>query len=177
MLVFARTQSQLNSDFRLQTGFSLIELMIAVAVMAVILSVAIPSFQAFSLSSKLRSYATSLSASALLARSEAIKRSKSVTLCASSNGLTCGGNWEQGWVVLLDGSVLYRQQALPAGYWVTSGGVSSIIFPPTGVGVVQSSLRICGSSPNTDSQGRDVTISPTGRSKVTPTSEGGCSAG
>ena len=160
-----------------QRGFTLIELMVTLAVLSVLIGIAIPSFNEFSLSSRLRSYGTSLVASAQLARSEAIKRSKSVTLCASSNGTSCSGSWDQGWIVLQGGTVLHRQQALASGYQITSGDVSSITFTPSGVGATQATLRICRSTPSAGSQERVVTISATGRTTVTKTTDGTCSAG
>lgn len=185
MLAFDRVQSQPPVGDRQQRGFSLIELMVAVAVLAVLLGIAIPSFEAFSLSSKLRSHGTSLAASALLARSEAIKRNLAVRLCVSSDGTNCGsGDWEQGWVVLTgssgSGTVLHRQGAIPGGYVIDAKNsgtdVDVVIFQPSGVGSTQASLRICRATPSAGSQERVVAISATGRTTVTKTTDGTCSA-
>lgn len=157
-------------------GFTLIELMVTLAVLAVLVGIAIPSFNEFSLGSRLRSYANSLAASAQLARSEAIKRSRSVTLCASSNGSSCGGSWAQGWIVLAEGNVLHRQEALASGYLVTSADLSSITFTPSGVGATQAALRFCRATPAAGNQERVVSISATGRTTVTKTADGTCSA-
>ena len=70
-------------------GFTLIEMMVTIAVMAMLLMIAVPSFRNASLSSQLRSAANDFIASSNLARSEAIKRGSAVTLCVSADGSTC----------------------------------------------------------------------------------------
>src|ERR1700746_2558911 len=108
-------------SIRRQRGFTLVELMVAIAVLAVLLVLAAPSFTNASLPSKLRSLANSLRGASQLARSEAIKRDAVVTLCVSANGATCGaGNWSQGWIVTTGGGAppLQSVQAAPTGFRV-----------------------------------------------------------
>ena len=70
--------------------------------MAVLATLAVPSFRDASLGSRLAATANSLHGSIQIARSEAIKANAPVTLCASADGLTCAtaGDWDQGWIVL-----------------------------------------------------------------------------
>lgn len=173
-------------------GFSLIELMVALAVVAVLLGIAVPSFQDVSLATKLRSYANTLAASAQLARSEAIKRNVEVRLCVSSNGTSCGsGGWQQGWIVLAaDGTVLFKQAAIASGYVISakkedaSTAVTILKFQPSGVGLklnaeagmAKALFRICRASPSAGSQERKVEVSVTGRTSVDKSAEGTCSA-
>lgn len=81
-------------------GFTLIELMLTISVAAVLLTVGVPSFQEFIASNRLTSEVNGLSAFIQLARSEAIKSGRRVTLCASSDGTSCAttGYWEQGYL-------------------------------------------------------------------------------
>jgi type IV fimbrial biogenesis protein FimT len=165
-------------DERLR-GFTLIELMVTLAVMAILLMIAVPSFQDATLSSKLSSYANSLVSSAHLARGEAIKRNSPVTLCVATSDTStdCGtGGWEQGWIVrTTDGTVVQRQQALPAGLKIT-GGSDSLVFQPSGVGATSADFTVCRATPTVGTQERVVSISATGRPSVKkPTTVSTCS--
>lgn len=156
-------------------GFSLVELMVTVAVAAILLGIAIPSFDRFILKNRLNTYASAFSASARLARSEALKRNTAVTLCKSSDGLSCvtSGGWEQGWIVLSGTTVIRRQQAVGAGYLLSSS-VSSLTFQPNGFGSTPATVTACRSSPLGDEE-RVVTVSATGRTTISKTYTGSCS--
>ena len=158
-------------------GFTLIELMIVLAILGVILSIALPSFSEISLSTKLKAYANELVSSVYLARSEAIKRNTPMSLCASADGTSCAGSgdWEQGWIVLDPNNVVIRQQAaLSAGYKVTSGGGLTLTFDPSGVSSTPTTLKVCRKTPTAGGQDREVRISATGRPKVTRKTSGTC---
>jgi type IV fimbrial biogenesis protein FimT len=87
-----------------QRGFSLVELMVTLFVAAILLTMAVPSFQVMvednSLTSQINLFIGALSG----ARSEAVKRGQRVGLCKSANGSTCvtTGGYEQGWIVFVD---------------------------------------------------------------------------
>jgi prepilin-type N-terminal cleavage/methylation domain-containing protein len=65
-------------------GFTLIELVVTVLILAILITVGVPSFSDATLGSRLGSYANELMTSAYLARSEAMKRNLPVTLCTST---------------------------------------------------------------------------------------------
>ena len=159
-------------------GVTLVELMITLAIFAILIAVAAPSFNDIMLGPRLGSYANSMSASATLARSEAIKRNAPVTLCASSDGASCAtsGDWEQGWIVLSGTSVIQRQQALPSHYKAleTLAASRSLSFQSTGAGATQAAIRFCQATPAAGPQERVVTISATGRTSVATTRTGSC---
>jgi type IV fimbrial biogenesis protein FimT len=85
-------------------GFTLVELLVTMAVAAVLLAVAVPSFRSTILSNRLTSTTNDLVGSLAQARSEAIKRGSRVTVCMSANGTTCAtaGTWAQGWISFVD---------------------------------------------------------------------------
>lgn len=168
-----------------QVGFTLVELMIALAVFAVLLAITVPSYNAMTLGSKLRSQANELVAGAALARSEAIKRNAFVRMCVSADGVSCiAGGWDQGWVVFHDAdddgaldvgeTVILRRQAAPSGFKII-GSVASVRFQPTGVGATSSTLTVCRATPDVGGQERVVNISATGRASVTRTNNASCS--
>lgn len=148
-----------------ETGFTLIELMVTVAVLAVVISIAAPAFDGVALSSRLTTVGNDFVASAQIARSEAIKRNRSVRLCASSNGTACGGTWQQGWIVVTtDASpiVVKRWQALPVGY-LMQGQATTVDFDSSGGSSTQLVLQVCRSSPNTGDRESKITLFASGR--------------
>ena len=163
-------------------GFTLIEVLVAIAIAAILLAVAVPSFSAANLNSRLRASSTELIASANLARAEAIKRNGVVNLCPSADGTSCSaGGWEQGWIVIapakgaLEAKIMKRRDALPEGYKVTaSGGIALVSFRPTGVGATAVTFTICRSAPSIGDQERVVTIDATGRTTSRRTTTGLC---
>jgi type IV fimbrial biogenesis protein FimT len=173
-------------------GFTLIELMVAIAVLAVLLGIAVPSFNDATLSSKLGSYANYMVASTNLARGEAIKRNATITICISTDGTTCAttGGWEQGWIVgcqttdnsVCDGAgpnriVFHRQQAVQPGIKIVENDptVRALSFRPSGAGTTPATLTICRATPTVGTQQRQVTISVTGRASVSRTTSSTCS--
>ncbi len=88
-----------------QAGFTLIELLVVVAIVAILASLAAPSFRTLLVSRSVLAAADTLVSDMTLARSEALKRSSAVTICRSTNGTTCNttvGSWNVGWIVFVD---------------------------------------------------------------------------
>jgi type IV fimbrial biogenesis protein FimT len=84
-----------------QQGFTLIELMVTVAISAILLGIGVPSFRAMIQNNRIDAASNDLVSGLQLARSEAIKRGIPVVLCASSDQATCAATpvWTTGWVV------------------------------------------------------------------------------
>lgn len=93
-----------------QKGFTLVELMVTIAVLAIVTSIAIPAFNSTILNNRVSGTTQNIQATLAMARSEAVKRNKSVMVCrANSNQDACasnGTNWSSGWLVISDGEVL-----------------------------------------------------------------------
>ncbi|MAY25125.1 MAG: type IV fimbrial biogenesis protein FimT [Polycyclovorans sp.] len=85
-------------------GFTLIELMVTIAVLVILATVAVPSFTAVIRSNRAVSEANQIVSFITLARSEAVRRNRTVTICPSADGASCAGgaDWSAGIVVFVD---------------------------------------------------------------------------
>lgn len=84
-------------------GFSLVELLVAIAIVAILVAAAFPSFEGSLRRNRLATTTNELIASVSLARSEAIRSTDGGGVCASADGLACGSDWNAGWLVWVDG--------------------------------------------------------------------------
>ncbi len=102
--VSAHTQSRPSCFTSTATlGFTIVEMMIAIAIIAVIAALALPSLSQFFARNDLIGSTNELITGISQARAEAISRSSTVTLCPSSDGAGCdNGDWESGWIVFAD---------------------------------------------------------------------------
>lgn len=87
-----------------QKGFTLIELMMVIAIAAILLAVAVPEFTSLMRKNELRAEFSKIHSTLAFARSEAVARNEHVAICSSSNGLECNGSddWVDGWIVFVD---------------------------------------------------------------------------
>ncbi len=138
-------------------GFTLIELMTAIVVLAVLLAVAIPGLSGFLRSSRVTSSQTELVSSFMLARSEATKRGVRVGVAAAvpASGAEFSGGWNV-WEdansdgVLDVGELVIRQYPALTGDIAirTISGASVVVFSPAGFLVPSSAVtfRVCGTT-------------------------------
>lgn len=89
-----------------QTGFTIIELMIVVAIAAILALLAMPSMQDTVLNQRVRKSVSDMHLSLLYARSEAIKRNSTI------NVIRGGATWADGWTVQSGATVLRTNNAL-----------------------------------------------------------------
>ncbi len=86
-----------------QTGFTLIELFVAISVVAILSAIGIPALRNFMLQQRIGTTVQELQLDIALARSEAITRAASVSLCTSSSGTACTTTgWEAGRILFTD---------------------------------------------------------------------------
>lgn len=88
--------------FNRYSGFTLVEMMIAMVVLAILITVGAPAFTKMIKDNRILGDSYALRAALDGARSEAIAQRSSVTFCRSSNGSTCTGNWNQGYIAFQD---------------------------------------------------------------------------
>ena len=118
-------------------GFTLVEALVALALLAVLVALAAPSLTGLRQRQQLRGLAEGFWNSLVLARAEAMARQQRVAVCAQSAAGDCDatGPWQRGWLVFVDANrngqreadepLVQRQGALPA-------GVSLVGLPPSG---------------------------------------------
>lgn len=157
-------------------GFTLIEIMIAVLIMATLLMIGVPSFRDSLANSNIRGAAADLGIALNTARSMALSLRTVVVV----KPLGAANDWSDGWMIDFDtvvpvtgASVEKDQEFLPhPGVQVaeTSGTpLTTITFNPSGVVSSQARFTVCDLRPN--EVGRVITVDPLGRVDTQP---GGC---
>lgn len=128
-------------------GFTLLELIITIALAAILLGLAVPSMHTFIQNNRITGQTNELVAALNLARSESVKRGRPAWLCASTNpddeSPTCsGGNdWDDGWLVMAATSGgdevirVWRANDLQAGiaFHAPGGANQQIRYAPSGM--------------------------------------------
>lgn len=158
-------------------GFTLIELMVTIAILAIVLTVAVPGFQDFVARNRLAAATNELVSALALARSEAVKRATRVTVSSA--------DWTAGWQVFVDTGTagdatddddivlrVYQPNSNSGATITADDNFSSYIsYLPSGVsdgsgGAGSGDFEICKSG-----QARVISISGTGR---VSTASGAC---
>ena len=93
-----------RSRTRIDRGFTLLELITVMAVAAILMAIAIPSYMYVTSSNRIAAEVNGLLGDMQFARAEAIKEGQTITVCQSSDGATCTGatSWQNGWLVFFD---------------------------------------------------------------------------
>jgi type IV fimbrial biogenesis protein FimT len=159
-------------------GFTLIEMLITIAIAAILMGIAIPSFRYITNANRIASELNGLLGDLQLARSEAIKEGRTITVCQSNDGASCSNStsWEGGWIVFSDptnvgvydaGEVYIRKQKRFSGSdtFVASNNVSVITFNREGyaVGMANGTLLALHDSGNNSAWTRCLSINLSGQ--------------
>lgn len=170
------------------SGLTLIELMVTVSILAILMAVAIPSFQSMIASSQLTTATNDFMATLGQARSDAIRRGSRVTVCKSANGTQCvtTGDWHQGWIMFNDPgrsgasanldtgeTIIFAAPALTTGIAI-KGNLDYISFAADGQPKNMTgapyfgTIRICSTAASltNDKRARDLILSRAGRSVI-----------
>lgn len=143
-----------------QRGFTLVELVVSISVLAVLAAIATPSFQRMIEAQRLRTGAFALISDLTLARSEAVKRGESVEL------MPVGGDWAGGWQVQVAATseTIGSQNQVGTGITLSSDA-ASVRFNRYGQVDTIASIRIALS--DTYDGRRCISLDPSGRPKST----------
>ena len=145
------------------SGFTLIELVTAMAVLSILVTLAVPSFRSLTLNGRRAAAVNELVVSLMHARSVAITQRRPVVVCRTANSgaetpeCNTGTGWESGWVSFVDADadnsydsgeeILRRHEALPGGISAHGNGDASthISFNSTGIAGANSKISYCDS--------------------------------
>lgn len=98
----------MKNSIHKQSGFTLVELLVTVAIAAIVLSVAVPSMRDIIQNSRISSVTNELVSALMVARSEAIRQNAMACVCPSVTtrnavpACVASGNWESGWIAFSD---------------------------------------------------------------------------
>lgn len=125
---------------RIQQGFTLVELVITLALAVILFGVGVPAINSMIQGNRLTSSANNMVASLLLARSEAVKRQVQVSVCPSADKSSCSGSGSSPYLIVFttaDGTLnvsdaISSGQSWDANY-KSGGAVASINFSSAGL--------------------------------------------
>lgn len=159
-------------------GFTLIELMVTVAVGVILLAVAVPSYINFVRSNKLSTNANSFVQALHVTRLEA--RGRGATLCASKDQKTCSStDWSTGWIIFSDydangafngnDEILRVGEAFPAGFNIKAD-TAIVRFGRQGFSVPAGATHSFEMCIGRDGKGagRLITVNVAGNPTITP---------
>jgi type IV fimbrial biogenesis protein FimT len=145
-----------------QHGFTLIETMVVVSILAILATLAAPSFRELLAAQRVKNAASDLLADMMLARSEAIRRNRPVTISAINS------SWDNGWSVV-EGTETIKQRNLASSLVTVSkksGTDDQVIFGVAGRSTGSFQMNFTASNIATDDQKRCVTSNSAGGQKI-----------
>ena len=159
-----RSGTCIGSEAR-ERGFTLIELVVTISVAAILMALAVPAFESFLRNDREWTVANSLVMSLNAARSEAIKQDARVSVCPTTDGVSCStAAWARGWIVLSSvpgATPVFTVPALATGMTLTeASGLTAVTFLSSGMVAAPAGFTVC--DPRGASEARYVQVNLTG---------------
>ncbi len=160
-------------------GFTLVELLVTIAVLAILLALGLPSFQGSLRSNRVATTTNELLATLSLARTESIRNTRGAAVCGSSDGTACDGEWGQGWLVWSEavnpngaidaGETVLRYTRVDARLQVDAPTAGTLRFDARGrlVGGAQAVGLQTAPCPAGDALVRTINVNPSGQVNTT----------
>jgi type IV fimbrial biogenesis protein FimT len=150
---------RINSAAASGRGFTLVELMITLLILAIMVSFALPSFGRFIRDQRVKNAAFDVYASIILARSESIKRGSDVQVNPTSTA-----NWALGWSVVDGGGNNLKVQNAIAG--VETTGPASLTYRRDGRIAGVASIFVVSAQGDSTVTARCIRVDPSGRPNI-----------
>ncbi len=159
-------------------GFTLLELLVVVAVATILITVAVPGMAHFVQASRTTATVNDLVRALQLARTRAILDADTVSVCKSADGTQCGSDgtlWEDGWIVFVNrdrdtparvdsGEPILLRHHKVAGAEEVRGNRAYFNFRPASIRSTNGTLTVC--DPRGPGKGRAIVVSYTGRTRL-----------
>lgn len=114
-------------------GFTLVELLITLALLAIVANIAVPAFDGLITRNRQQALMEQVEGILVNARADAVLKRRTIEVCGSSDGETCSASWASGWLVrTLDGRILQLTQLPSHDELRRSGFQQSIRFRDNG---------------------------------------------
>ena len=155
-----------------QRGFTLIELIITLAIAVIVMAIGVPSFQEMMRNNRAATHANEILTGLNFARSEAVKRGVIVSLCPSADQASCSGadDWAGGWIAFVNpnGDATVDAGEVVLRVWEPLSG-NPTFTGPNAMGYRPTGERVAGTAPldyELDPRQFLVCISPVGRPSI-----------
>ena len=145
-----------------QSGFTLMELMLAVGLLGILLAMALPNYRTMVQNNCITSVTNHFIRVVQLARSEAAKRGTSISIRKSSQG----SDWNTAWEVVQGNQVLRVETPSCSGVELLKVGGGARSFAFTSRGATRTKLEFTACDSRTGEKGRTISIAPSGRPGV-----------